>query len=136
MQVSRGRTDDAAVAGTEYAPHAGHVQLDTVLKADGLFVNDAFYGAGSRTYWHRHEHGQLITVTAGEGVVVTRAGDVAVIRKSDVVHCPPGEEHWHGAAPDCFVTYFSVSWQIVGVGTPGPASWYFGSGDPVPARES
>lgn len=109
MKVSRGRSDDAAVAGTEFAPHTGHVQLDIVLKADDLFVIDAYYAAGSRTYWHHHERGQLITVIAGKGVVVTRDGDVALIRKGDVVHCPPGEEHWHGAAPDCFVAYSSVS---------------------------
>jgi quercetin dioxygenase-like cupin family protein len=109
VRVSRGRTDEDAVPGPHYAPHTGDVQLDAVLAADGLFVNDAYYAASARTHWHRHDGGQLIIVTAGRGVVVTRTGEVAVVGKGDVVHAPPGEEHWHGAAPGCFVTYTSIS---------------------------
>jgi quercetin dioxygenase-like cupin family protein len=109
VQVSRGRTEERARPGTGYAPHTGEVQLDAVLAADGLFVNAACYAAGARTHWHQHEHGQLIMVTAGLGVVVTRSGEVARVRAGDVVYAAPGEEHWHGAAPDCFVTYTSVS---------------------------
>ncbi len=95
--------------GTHYAPHTGDVHLDSVLAADGLFVNDAYYAACARTHWHRHSGGQLILVRSGVGVVATRSGEVAVVRVGDVVHAAPGEEHWHGAAPDCFVTYTSVS---------------------------
>jgi quercetin dioxygenase-like cupin family protein len=109
VKVSGGRTADPAVAGTHYAPHTGDVQLDAILAADGLFVNAAYYAARARTSWHVHENGQLIMVTSGTGVVTTRGGEVAIVRAGDVVHTPPGEEHWHGAAPDCFVTYTSIS---------------------------
>lgn len=109
MQVSHGRTADPAVAGTHYAPHTGDVQLDAILSADGLFVNAAYYAACARTSWHTHTAGQLIMVTSGTGIVANRAGEVTVVRSGDVVHTPAGEEHWHGAAPDCFVTYTSIS---------------------------
>lgn len=109
MQVTHGRTSDVAVPGTRYAPHTGDVQLDAILSADGVFVNGAYYAACARTSWHSHGNGQLILVTSGTGVVVTRDGENAVVRAGDVVYTPPGEEHWHGAAPDCFVTYTSVS---------------------------
>lgn len=109
MQVSNGRTTDAVVPGSHYAHHTGDVHLDAILAADGIFVNGAYYAACARTSWHRHERGQLILVTSGTGVVVTRDGERAVVRAGDVVHIPPGEEHWHGAAPDCFITYTSVS---------------------------
>jgi quercetin dioxygenase-like cupin family protein len=109
MQVSHGRTAEPAVPGTHFAPHTGEVALDAVLAADGVFVNSVCYSACSRTYWHTHEGGQLVLVTSGTGIVANRAGEIAVVRAGDVVHTPGGEEHWHGAAPDCFVTYTSVS---------------------------
>ena len=109
MLVTHGRTSDAAVPGASYAAHTGDVQLDAILSAEGIFVNGAYYAAFARTSWHSHENGQLITVTSGTGVVATRDGDKAVVRAGDVVYSPPNEEHWHGAAPDCFVTYTSIS---------------------------
>ena len=109
MIISNGRDPDPAVPGSAYARHIGDVQLDAVLKADGVFVNNAFYGACSRTSWHVHEVGQLIFVTSGRGVVVTRNGHRDEVRAGDVTYTPAGEEHWHGAAPDTFFTYASVS---------------------------
>lgn len=109
MQVVHGRGDGAAVHGSSFAPHTGDVQLDIVLQTDDLIVTDACFAAGSRTHWHVHEGGQLITVVAGRGAVGTRDGEVTVVQAGDTVHTPAGEEHWHGAAPDCYVTYRSVS---------------------------
>ena len=36
------------------------------------------------------------------------SGDLLEIRAGDTVHTPPGEWHWHGAAPDRFMTHFTV----------------------------
>lgn len=109
MQVSHGRDAAPAVPGTHFAPHVGDVQLDAVLQGDGIFVNEAYYGTCARTSWHSHEVGQLILVKAGRGVVTTRDGETAIVGAGDVVHTPAGEEHWHGAAPDAFFTYLSIS---------------------------
>ena len=109
MLLSHGRTDGAVQPGTAYAPHTGDVLLDAMLGADGIFVNAAVYAPCARTYWHVHQNGQLVLVNSGRGIVVTRGGQVQVVQAGDVVYAPPGEEHWHGAAPDCFVTYTSVS---------------------------
>jgi len=32
-----------------------------------------------------------------------------VVRAGDVVWAPPGEVHWHGAAPDAFLSHTAVS---------------------------
>jgi quercetin dioxygenase-like cupin family protein len=109
MQVTRGRTSDPVQPGTVYAPHTGEVQLDAMLQVDGLFVNAAVYSSCARTYWHVHELGQVMLVTSGKGAVVTRDGHVEIVQAGDVIHASAGEEHWHGAAPDCFVTYTSIS---------------------------
>ena len=58
---------------------------------------------GARTHWHVHPMGQVLHVTDGTALVVTRDGSVLRARAGDTVVCfPPGEEHWHGATADSF----------------------------------
>lgn len=35
-------------------------------------------------------------------------GPIEVIRPGDVVWFPPGEKHWHGAAPDAAMTHTAI----------------------------
>ena len=46
----------------------------------------------------------------GKGPVATRGGQVIVMRPGDTVYTPPGEWHWHGAAPDHFTTHLAM-WE-------------------------
>jgi quercetin dioxygenase-like cupin family protein len=71
-------------------------------------VNRVTFPAGSRTFWHSHDAGQMLLGQAGSGLVVTRGGEVAAIGDGVVVHGAAGEEHWHGALPDAFMTHISV----------------------------
>ena len=41
-------------------------------------------------------------------VLGRRGGPVEVIRPGDSVFFEPGEEHWHGAAPDRFMTHMAM----------------------------
>lgn len=63
---------------------------------------------GARTAWHKHANGQTIYVTEGIGLCQRRGGGVEVIRPGDRVFFEPGEEHWHGAAPDRFMTHLAI----------------------------
>lgn len=63
---------------------------------------------GARTAWHTHPHGQTIFVTEGVGRVQRRGGPVEEVRPGDRVFFEPGEEHWHGAAPDRFMAHIGV----------------------------
>jgi quercetin dioxygenase-like cupin family protein len=38
-----------------------------------------------------------------------RGGAVEEIRAGDIVTAPPDEWHWHGAAPDHFMTHLSIT---------------------------
>jgi quercetin dioxygenase-like cupin family protein len=87
----------------------GDVLLDTVLTGEGVGVNCAVFKPGARTFWHTHERGQIFFVASGKGMIATRDGGAQIVRAGDVVWTPPGEEHWHGAAPDAFVTYTAIS---------------------------
>jgi quercetin dioxygenase-like cupin family protein len=47
-------------------------------------------------------------VTEGLGLCQRRGGPVEVIGPGDTVHFEPGEDHWHGAAPDRFMTHIAM----------------------------
>jgi quercetin dioxygenase-like cupin family protein len=72
-------------------------------------VYSVIFEPGARTYWHSHAAGQTLLINSGQGMVQTRDGDKRVVRAGDVVWAPPGEVHWHGAAPDAFLSHTAVS---------------------------
>src|SRR3954469_4191943 len=69
---------------------------------------------GARTAWHTHPLGQTLIVTAGCGRVQRWGGPVEEIRPGDVVWFPPGEKHWHGAAPTTAMTHIAIQEQLDG----------------------
>ena len=79
-------------------------------------VNTVRFAPCARTAWHTHACGQTLHVTDGIGLVQSRGGDVVVMRPGDTVYTPPGEWHWHGAAPTHFMTHLAM-WEA-----PDPAS--------------
>jgi quercetin dioxygenase-like cupin family protein len=107
MHIAHGRAGSPSEQRT--ATFTGTVYLDPVLAADGVMVNTVTFTPGARTYWHRHAGGQLLLVAAGRGLVATLAGDARILTPGDVVWAEPGEEHWHGAAPDSLLTHTAVS---------------------------
>jgi len=89
----------------------GHVHVDSVAAAgDGARINasSVHFSPGARTAWHTHPNGQTIYVTEGVGRCQRRGGPVEEIRPGDRVFFEPGEEHWHGAAPDRFMTHIAM----------------------------
>src|SRR5439155_988272 len=73
-----------------------------------LNASNVHFAPGARTAWHRHPNGQTIYVTDGVGRAQRRGGLIEVIRPGDRVFFEPGEDHWHGAAPDRFMTHLSM----------------------------
>jgi quercetin dioxygenase-like cupin family protein len=67
------------------------------------------FAPAARTAWHCHALGQTLHVTDGTAVVQARGGEVILMRPGDTVHTPPGEWHWHGAAPDTFMAHMAMS---------------------------
>jgi quercetin dioxygenase-like cupin family protein len=72
-------------------------------------VNTVRFTPCARTAWHSHSLGQTLHVTEGAGVVATR-DQVIIMRTGDTVHTPPGQEHWHGALPDQFMSHLAM-WE-------------------------
>jgi quercetin dioxygenase-like cupin family protein len=73
------------------------------------------FAPGARTDWHRHPEGQVLYVVSGAGRVGTEQ-TVIEVGPGDVVYAPPGELHWHGAAPTSYMMHLSLT-------TGGPTAW-------------
>jgi quercetin dioxygenase-like cupin family protein len=88
----------------------GQAVGDAVLPAtDGVIINTVSFAPGARTHWHSHERGQILVVTAGYGLICTHGEAPRPIRTGDWIWIPPGERHWHGAAPGTFLTHTAIS---------------------------
>jgi quercetin dioxygenase-like cupin family protein len=101
----------------------GSVYIDAVAAPVGSSRASAswvHFTPGARTAWHTHPNGQTIFVLEGVGRCCRRGGEIEEIRPGDRVFFEPGEEHWHGAAPDRFMAHLAV----VDVDDEGhPATW-------------
>jgi quercetin dioxygenase-like cupin family protein len=89
----------------------GDVYIDAVAAPAGSSTFGAalvHFTPGARTAWHTHPHGQTIFVTEGAGLCQREGGPVEVIRPGDRVFFEPGENHWHGAAPDRFMVHIAM----------------------------
>ena len=73
-------------------------------------VHAVHFAPCARTAWHSHAVGQTLHVTEGVGLIQARGGEVTEIRPGDTIYTPPGEWHWHGAAPDHFMTHLAM-WE-------------------------
>jgi quercetin dioxygenase-like cupin family protein len=89
----------------------GAVYVDSVATpaaSSRVSASSVHFTPGARTAWHTHPNGQTLYVTEGAGLCQRRGGPVEVIRPGDRVFFEPGEEHWHGAAPDRFMTHLAL----------------------------
>jgi quercetin dioxygenase-like cupin family protein len=108
MQITRSSLETATGPSDWFT---GAVYLDTVAKPSEpsrLQAVSVHFAPGARTAWHTHPLGQTIYVIEGVGRCQRRDGPVEVIRPGDSVFFEPDEHHWHGAAPDRFMTHLAM----------------------------
>jgi quercetin dioxygenase-like cupin family protein len=70
---------------------------------------------GARTAWHTHPLGQTLHVLSGVGRIQVWGGPMQEIRAGDTVWIPPGEKHWHGAAPTTGMVHLAMQEALDGV---------------------
>ncbi|WP_285102185.1 cupin domain-containing protein [Promicromonospora sp. MEB111] len=101
----------------------GDVWLDLlVTPQDGdqrTIVGRVRFAPGARTAWHAHARGQFLHVLDGVALMGARDGTVIEARPGQTLYCPPGEDHWHGAAPDSFMEHLAIS---EGADDPAPST--------------
>jgi quercetin dioxygenase-like cupin family protein len=89
----------------------GAVFVDSIAASTApsrLAAASVHFTPGARTAWHTHPFGQTICVTEGRGLCQRRGGPIEEIRPGDSVYFEPDEDHWHGAAPDRFMTHIAM----------------------------
>jgi quercetin dioxygenase-like cupin family protein len=120
MEITRNSLETGAGPADWFT---GAVFIDTVATpspGSRVSASRVHFTPAARTAWHTHPNGQTIYVTDGVGLAQRRGGPVEVIRPGDRVFFQPGEEHWHGAAPNRFMTHLAM----LEVGDDGtPATW-------------
>jgi quercetin dioxygenase-like cupin family protein len=115
MDIKRSGSQPSGKGAAEY--FTGNVRVDPLFqpndpaRASGANVT---FEPGARTAWHAHLLGQTLIVTAGCGRIQSWGGSIEEIRPGDVVWCPPGEKHWHGAAPTTAMMHVSIVEQVDG----------------------
>lgn len=92
--------------------HVGDVWLSEVSGPDSTFtfsIAQAIFAPGARLDWHSHPGGQVLMVTEGVGYYQERGKPKQTVRRGEVIKCPPGIEHWHGATPTSGFGYLATS---------------------------
>jgi quercetin dioxygenase-like cupin family protein len=115
MQITRAGTQPSGKGPADW--FTGVVRIDPLFTAPapasaaGAAVT---FEPGARTAWHTHPLGQTLIVLFGRGLVQREGGPVEEIRSGDVVWIPPGERHWHGAAPTTAMTHLAIQEALDG----------------------
>lgn len=110
MMITPAGSVPSAAGPAEY--FTGRARVDPLSPAnEHINASTAYvtFEPGARSAWHTHPQGQYLIVTAGAGLTQQWGGPVRPLRPGDVVWCPPGVKHWHGAAPATAMTHIAVT---------------------------
>jgi quercetin dioxygenase-like cupin family protein len=108
MQLTRSSIETKPGPGDWFT---GAVYIDAVAAPSGssrLSASSVHFTPGARTAWHTHANGQTIYVIEGVGLAQRRGGPIEEIHPGDRVFFEPGEDHWHGATPNRFMTHLAI----------------------------
>ena len=115
MQLRRIGSQPSQAGPAQY--FTGTVRIDPLVtppapaRATTAYVT---FEPGARSNWHTHPLGQTLIVTAGCGWTQCEGEPVMEICAGDVVWCPPGHKHWHGATAATAMTHLAVTEALDG----------------------
>ena len=115
MEIKRNGSQPSGKGQAEY--FTGNVRIDPLFQPKDptrASCSSVTFEPEARSAWHTHLLGQTLIVTAGCGRVQSWDGPIEEIRPGDVIWCPPGEKHWHGAGPTTAMTHISIVEQVDG----------------------
>jgi quercetin dioxygenase-like cupin family protein len=108
MQITRSSTETNPGPSDWFT---GTVYIDAIATPSGPYRIQAasvHFAPGARTAWHTHPCGQTIYVIEGICLCQRAGAPIELIRPGDRVFFEPGEEHWHGAARERFMTHIAI----------------------------
>lgn len=95
----------------------GQVRIDPLFqapepaRATGAVVT---FEPGARTAWHTHPLGQTLIVVSGCGWTQCQGEAKQEISAGDVIWCPPGHKHWHGATSTTAMSHIAIQEALDG----------------------
>jgi len=120
MQLFRNGSRPSQTGPAEW--FTGKVRIDPIYTAEApsrVGAAQVTFEPGARTAWHSHPLGQILVVTSGVGWTQTEGEPVVEIRLGDVIRCPPGRRHWHGAKPATAMSHIAIQESVHG----SPVTW-------------
>lgn len=115
MDIIRNGSQPSTKGPADY--FTGTVRIDSPFKGAGnARLAGAFvtFEPGARSNWHTHPLGQVLIVTAGKGWTQCEDGPIVEINAGDIIVCPPGHRHWHGATATTSMTHIAVQEALDG----------------------
>lgn len=115
MDIKRSGSQPSGKGPAEW--FTGNVRIDPLFEVpEPARVRGASvtFEPGAHTAWHTHPLGQTLIVTAGCGWTQCWGGPIEEIRPGDVISCPPGVKHWHGATPTTAMTHIAIQEALNG----------------------
>lgn len=115
MELTRNGTQPSVQGPSEW--FTGNVRIDSGFqrpapsRLTGAIVT---FEPGARTAWHSHPLGQTLIVTSGAGWTQCEGEARVEIRAGDVIWCPPGHKHWHGATATTAMTHIAIQEALEG----------------------
>ena len=115
MEIRRSGSQPSSKGPADW--FTGLVRIDPLFEApEPARVRSASvtFEPGARTAWHTHPLGQTLIVTSGLGWTQCWGGPKEEIRPGDVIWCPPGVKHWHGATPTTAMSHIAIQEALDG----------------------
>jgi quercetin dioxygenase-like cupin family protein len=115
MKIQRSGSQPSASGPEAY--FTGSVRIDPLFEppAPGCILGASVtFEPCARSAWHTHPLGQTLIVTSGVGWTQCWGEAKQEIRPGDVVSCPPGKKHWHGATSTTAMTHIAIVEKLDG----------------------
>lgn len=115
MEIARNGSVPSAKGPADW--FTGDVRIDMAFQRSGesrLAGAIVTFEPGARTAWHTHPLGQTLIVTSGKGWTQCEGEPIVEINAGDIVWCPPGHRHWHGATPTTAMTHIALQEALDG----------------------
>lgn len=90
----------------------GTVWVTPLMAADSALnasIGNVVFEPKARSKWHKHPGGQTLLALEGVGYYQEKGKEVQILRKGDVVRCPPDVKHWHGASHDSWFVQLAIT---------------------------
>jgi quercetin dioxygenase-like cupin family protein len=115
MEIKRNGSQPSGKGPEEY--FTGTVRIDPIIQAPDparVTAGCVTFEPGARSAWHTHPLGQTLIVTSGLGWTQCWGEPKEEIRSDDVIWCPPGKKHWHGATPTTAMSHIAITEHLNG----------------------